>query len=464
MNCGSMDMTTGMTRRTMLWGLTVLGVSTMAYAASRPDLIVSAMGIPSTARAGDTISVSYTVRNQGPPKAGASTLACFLVRSGVSSVSLGTIPVGSINRNATRSGRLTVSIPANTAPGEYAVRLIADIGHMVTESNESNNSADRSISITAGGVGSEIPQLALWESHMLRYGQQHSDWWATNQNATIDDKLNHLYYDQARVFYQIADYTDDTSWHSKALAPNTFYRDSYVLPNDGNIPGYWNFTTGLRLNYERTGSQASKNAAILLSQRMYAADYTPLEYTANATASREVAYAILSYINAEALGEAPRSRRAAHVTQAYDHMTQWFVTQAWAGTPDQFSPFMVGLTAHSLIRDWEQTGDSRLIPALQGACDYLWADAWVPADQAMRYQLNPDNVSEGGRSTGGAPDLNLLIAPMYAFLYAQTGSTTARDRGDQLFAGGVTGAFLDHGKQFDQNYWWSFDYVEWRTA
>ena len=63
-----------------------------------------------------------------------------------------------------------------------------------------------------------------------------------------------------------------------------------------------------------------------------------------------------------------------------------------------------------------------------------------------------------------APDLNLLIAPMYAWLYRQTGETKYRDQGDALFAGGVKKAYLDGGKQFDQNYWWSFDYVRWRSG
>jgi hypothetical protein len=63
----------------------------------------------------------------------------------------------------------------------------------------------------------------------------------------------------------------------------------------------------------------------------------------------------------------------------------------------------------------------------------------------------------------GAPDLNLLIAPAYAWLYSRTGDTTYRDRGDQIFAGGVKGAWLDGSKVFNQNYMWSFDYVKWRS-
>ncbi len=38
-----------------------------------------------------------------------------------------------------------------------------------------------------------------------------------------------------------------------------------------------------------------------------------------------------------------------------------------------------------------------------------------------------------------------------------------RDRGDAIFAGGVEQAWLDGGKQFNQNYRWSFDCVTWRT-
>ena len=83
----------------------------------------------------------------------------------------------------------------------------------------------------------------------------------------------------------------------------------------------------------------------------------------------------------------------------------------------------------------------------------------------MRYQANPANTSEGGRSGVGAPDLNLLVAPMYAWLYAQTGNVTYRDMADALFVGGVNGAWIapdGPNKQYNQNYRWSFDYVKWR--
>src|SRR2546425_335392 len=125
---------------------------------------------------------------------------------------------------------------------------------------------------------------------------------------------------------------------------------------------------------------------------------------------------------------------------------------------------MVGLTAEALIMEYEKTGDSRILPALKTALDWLWANAWVTGDQGFWYDNAVANPTVPWPSRPGAPDLNLLIAPAYAWLYRQTGDTKYRDRGDQIFAGGVQFAFLGGGKQFDQNYKWSFDYVKWRTG
>ena len=68
-------------------------------------------------------------------------------------------------------------------------------------------------------------------------------------------------------------------------------------------------------------------------------------------------------------------------------------------------------------------------------------------------------ASDGSGGTDPAPDLNLLIAPAYAWMYRQTGDITYRQQGDQIFAGGVRSADLDEVKQFNQNYEFSFDYL-----
>jgi len=63
----------------------------------------------------------------------------------------------------------------------------------------------------------------------------------------------------------------------------------------------------------------------------------------------------------------------------------------------------------------------------------------------------------------GAPDLNMLIAPIYGWLFARDHYVKDLERGDALFAGGVRGAWLQGGKQWVQSYRLSFLYVELRT-
>jgi hypothetical protein len=309
---------------------------------------------------------------------------------------------------------------------------------------------------------------------MVSYGHRHCDNYDV-MTLTTDQRLGATYYDAIRVFYQIAAYTGDPSWNACALKARVAYRDNYVIKWKGGVPGYWNFTTGLRMDYERTGDPKSRTAAIDLSRNAaYAADVTPLQYTADAFRSREVAYAIMAYLNAESLGDGRRARLSGHVDQALDHIDQWFISKTsraprdWTEVPQAagkyyIQPFMVGLTSQALIRYWEVTGDARVVPAIKVALDAIWQRAWVPSDQAFWYQNWTSNPALAFPSQSGAPDLNLLIAPAYAWLWRQTGDDKYRERADQIFAGGVKGAWLEGPKQFNQSYMWSFDYVRWRS-
>jgi hypothetical protein len=162
-------------------------------------------------------------------------------------------------------------------------------------------------------------------------------------------------------------------------------------------------------------------------------------------------YILHAYRLARSLGE-PEHRNF-HRTVAFllGHLDQWFVS----GTEDYMQPFMVGLAAEALIQYWQESRDPRVPPAIKTAMDELWDWAWVPADKSFFYEST-------GNTSSGAPDLNLLIAPAFAWLYMLTGDPLYQQRGDLVFEGGVEGAWLDQGKQFSQNYRWSFDFVDWR--
>ena len=307
------------------------------------------------------------------------------------------------------------------------------------------------------------PDKTIWETNMVEWGEKHGQYLVNPpEPPTVDQKLNFTYYDMWRCMYQIADYTGNAEpWNTYAKEACKWYRDDYLVPNNAGVPGYWNFTTGLRMDYERTGDEESKRWAILLSTNAsFTPDYTDRTYVTHHGTSREIAYAILAYINAEALGEAKRAIRAEWVTLSHDYIRQWQDQANW-GT-DGICPFMMGLTAHALIEDWKETHDTRLLPALKQLADWVWPIAWHEPRSAMLYQLNPTNTTDG-YSDQGAVDLNMIIAPWFAWLYVQTGDDQYREKFDKLLYGHKD-AWMDGGKQWDQNFWWSMEGMRWREG
>jgi len=293
-----------------------------------------------------------------------------------------------------------------------------------------------------------IPELRRWEENMKKLGVKHGveKGYSISEGNQIEAHV--WYYDGTRVFYQIADYTEDSKWNKFASNCMETYR-AYVFALNGKVPGWRVFPHGLYLHFKRIGDQKSKEAAILLSKNspFAAGGGHPGE-----AQSRETAYCINAYLVAEALGEPRHPKLEQAVEYALGHIDQWFVQNS----SKNWAPFMFGLTCEALISYHDQVKkDPRILPAIKKGLDACWERAWIEEKQAFFYRA--DNPTEA------APDLNLLVAPAFAWVYLQSGDTSYRDRGDKIFAGGVRGAHLDGGKQFSQNYRWSFDYVKWRT-
>jgi hypothetical protein len=302
----------------------------------------------------------------------------------------------------------------------------------------------------------DIPFLSQWEEQMVKFGRIHCAE-IKDSSLPFDTRLLATYYDAEWIYHQIGDYTGDSSWQECAKAAQDVYYSQYVLPNGGKVPGYWNFTHGLARHFLSTGDQVAHSAVVLLSQNAsYAPDLTPADWTVDASFSREVAYALMSYINSQDVGESHRPRMELLVSQALGHMDQWFGSK----TAAYVRPFMFALSSQALISYEEEIGDNpKILPAIAAGADWIWDHTWLPDRKAFQYT---DRVVESG-NTDPAPDLNLLIAPVYAWLWHQTGQTIYRDRADQIFGGGVEQAYLVNAKQFNQSYRWSFAYIKWRS-
>lgn len=266
------------------------------------------------------------------------------------------------------------------------------------------------------------------------------------------------FYDGARAFFNLARFSGDPTWSGCAQHVIEVYR-SYVIGSGGRIGGWRVFPHGLAEHYRQTGAARSREAVELLVRN---SPFAQSGGSPDPLASRETAYIIHTYIiAAELLGTAefdPLLQAA--VGNALSHLDAWSVSR----TADHVKPFMVGLTAEALIAYYERSPDPRVIEALSNASRFIWDALWDQGSQSFLYiSCRPGSThSECLEPNYTTPDLSLLIAPMYAWLYFQTGQEEFAARADRIFAGGVRGADLTIGKHYSQSYRWGYDYSEWR--
>jgi len=339
-----------------------------------------------------------------------------------------------------------LSLPTNFAPGSYSVGV-------EIKNSRTTQTVTHAFKVLPTPVEVKptfpklpvLPSIAKYNEQMLTKGREQ-----LSKTGYDTWEGNPWYYDGTRVAYQIADYTGDQSFAELAKNPLDVYRP-YVIDNGGGIPGYRVFSQGLRMHFERTGDTLSKQAALLLLNASYGPNGIRTWDLISETLSREVAYAIETMLESEKLGQPRHARLAEYVDIAIGHIDQWFVQEKF----QRMAPFMFALTAEALVKWHEATGDPRVLPALKLGAGWIWAKAWNADKQSFVYELPGSEAS---------PDLNLLIVPVYGWLYAQTGDKSYIDKGDQIFTGGVDGAWLDQGKQFNQSYRWSMDYLKYRGA
>lgn len=324
---------------------------------------------------------------------------------------------------------LKLEIPSGFPPGSYVVTITAESGGVI-HSVKAPVEVVAPTPIKRKGQGRQSnANIAEWTSQMVEYGQKHCDPRVVAKLGSWEGNI--WYYDGDRVYQQIAKYLRDDKWLACAGYSRAVYRD-YVLKAVGKVPGYRVFPHGLSME----GSSDSRRALEELSEN---SSYAYASGGIDVALSRETAYLLSTFI----LTGDSHQRLAASF--ALGHLDQWV-----HGKP--YQPFMAGLTMAALIEAYERTGDVRIPAAVQKMLDKMWEEAWSSRAAAFTYWSN---------SSSPVPDLNLLIAPAYAWFYKISGDAVYLERGDQIFNGGVAGAWLDGGKQFSQNYRWSFDYLKW---
>lgn len=314
------------------------------------------------------------------------------------------------------------------------------------------------------------PKLDEWESKMTKYGHDNGQYIQSDDSTKSRRKAT--YYDGQRVYMQIAEYMGERQpWTGYAETAGNLYR-GYVDSEDGNISGYWRFSHGSYMDYALNGDESAHGYMKVLRDEPSFSD--PTRSIADGwdqeIRCREIAYALQSQMVAEKAGE-PRQQEKVErfVELALGHVEIWLTGNYISHDTDNqwIQAFMAGLTASALIEYYERSvelgdPDERIRPAIRKLADWLWKEMWVANAEGTNYGAFEYRQYPDGSDTDPKGDLNMLIVPMYGWLYKETGDSRHLDRGDKVFEGGVELAWLGGGKQFNQNYRDSFDYLRWR--
>jgi subtilase family serine protease len=127
------------------------------------DLSIAGLSAPTTASPGNNIVITDTTRNIGAGIAGSSVTHFYLSANSTvepSDVLLGSRSVPELGAGASSVGSTTVTIPADTSPGNWWIIAKADGEEAVSEASEANNAYARSISIGSSDADLDITYMS----------------------------------------------------------------------------------------------------------------------------------------------------------------------------------------------------------------------------------------------------------------------------------------------------------------
>jgi hypothetical protein len=159
-----------------------------------------------------------------------------------------------------------------------------------------------------------IPGIGKWQDTFNALGSKWCQTGTEPMSFGVEGQV--WYYDGARVYFQLADYTQNKAWEQCALNIARQYRD-YVVANKGSIIGNRIFTTGLRMAFERTGDPTFRDAVLMLAHQN-SWSYN-VQYAVPASQIRESAYILNAFIDAQKLGDKPHPNMSRYVDYLLGH-------------------------------------------------------------------------------------------------------------------------------------------------
>lgn len=344
-----------------------------------------------------------------------------------------------------------------------------------------------------------ITRLATHNVNRLYWLQKMAEF--AQANPANDAGLLDVFYDGQMSCYRAADYlADSATWYPRAEYAAKPYRDYWVIGQNAG-QGYRYFPEGLVEGILR-GQNVSLNTAGM--NKLLTTGYAITNgttgnpygeyYLQGEQGTRETAYALMTHLEARRPGTgltANDARIAVLYGYAMAHIDMWI-----AGTYTFIRPFMVALTCKALIQYYEQySADAAIRTKLTTLWGTIYTTLWGAVDGfgalSFKYtNINTNTLSTTYTNAGGTisnpaynsggieatPELNLLIVPVFGWLYSVTQDAAWKIKGDLIFDEGISvynaptytvqvrGAFFGtasnpYGKEINQSFWWSDKYL-----
>lgn len=312
---------------------------------------------------------------------------------------------------------------------------------------------------------------ATWSytnTHLINEDKQ---WNATrdlwNGGGSTSGEGGGAYYDRSSFLYQLYALTGDSRYKTRADLLCANLRNNYFIPNayGQSLTFLWTQPRSQYIDYRLNGTPAALDAIGKL------ADYALLNYWQTQLAiprygtdldPRNIARMLQAVIWAK-YSNAPSSAGNVWSTILPTLLTNALAWQDADGAvryPPAFhsKSFMEAIFADVLIDYWRLIAqDSRIQTCVQGIVDYLWANHWDDQLGAL-YYMDGDDTGEPTANFEGtvrSGDLNQFTAGIFWWVYARTGTTAYRDRGDRIFIEGVNRNINSaplQNKQYNESY------------
>ena len=151
---------------------------TLSVTAAKPDLAFTSMSLSkSSATTADAVTVNFTVKNKGNSRANSSKVAVY-----DGNTKLGTVDIYWLDPNETCTRSYTIAAGQLSA-GSHSIQIKADASFSISESDENNNVATRTLSVTAAK-----PDLAFTSMSLSKSSATTAE--AVTINFTVKNKGN----------------------------------------------------------------------------------------------------------------------------------------------------------------------------------------------------------------------------------------------------------------------------------